>query len=229
VPGRVNLVGVGCYSDRGVPTASTRSTARGPVASPDARAQFARGQLTFLLQLAYSGELAATRAYLGHHHSLTDPTERAELAKIIRDEVRHRHCLLDQLAELGAEPLPSREHKMERIGRVISAFCHVGGWFFPMYGAGRLESQNVREYEAAARLALVAGSDHFVDPLLEMAEVEWDHERYFRTKAASHPLWRLVPKWQAPPPRDTIRTSFDVFSQTGVRPIEIVRAPRLVR
>jgi rubrerythrin len=210
-------------------TASTRPVASAALASDDARALFAREQLTFLLQLAYSGELAATRAYLGHRTSLRDPAERAELGRIIRDEVRHRHCVLHQLAALDAAPDPSRERKMGRVGRTISTFCLVGGWFFPMYGAGRLESQNVREYETAARLALVAGLDRFVEPVLEMAEVEWDHERYFRTKASCHALWSPMPKWSPPPPRETIRASFRTFERSPEREIHVVRAPRLVR
>jgi hypothetical protein len=125
---------------------------------------------------------------LGHRHSLTDRVERAELWAIICDEVRHRTCLLDMLSELGTVPDPARERKMERVGRAISRFCQVGGWFFPMYGAGRLESQNIREYELAARLAHVAELRRFVAPFLEMAEVEWDHERYFKSKAAPPPL-----------------------------------------
>ena len=209
-------------------TASARPAIRAPLGD-GARAPFAREQLTFLLQLAYSGELAATRAYLGHHRSLRDPPERAELATIVRDEIRHRHCVLDQLGELGASPLPERERKMARVGMAISRFCLVGGWFFPMYGAGRLESQNIREYEAAARFALEAGLPHFVDPLLEMAEVEWDHEHYFRTKAASHALWRLVPHWPAPPPRAAIRGTFTEFERARERPLHVVRAPWLVR
>jgi rubrerythrin len=210
-------------------TASARPVSTESLVNGQAPAARARGQLTFLLQLAYSGELAATRAYLGHHASLRDPTERAELAQVIRDEVRHRHCVQGQLAELGAGPIPSRERKMERVGLAISTFCRVGGWFFPMYGAGRLESQNVREYEAAARLALVAELDHFVEPLLAMAEVEWDHERYFRTKAASHVPWRLVPRWPALPPRAAIRASFEAFARASDRPVHVVRAPWLVR
>ncbi|MGE0456131.1 MAG: ferritin-like domain-containing protein [Vicinamibacteria bacterium] len=210
-------------------TSSTAAAVFDQRESPDARARFARAQLRFLLQLAYSGELAATRAYLGHHHSLRDRTERAELAKIIRDEIRHRHCLLDQLAELGARPDPWRERKMERVGRSIAAFCQVGGWFFPMWGAGRLEAQNVREYEVAARLALVAEVRDFVEPFLEMAEVEWDHERYFRGKAASHPLWRVMPAWPALSPRESIRASFRAFEASPDRPIAVVRAPWLVR
>jgi rubrerythrin len=199
-----------------------------PAASDETR-RLAREQLTFLLQLAYSGELAATRAYLGHQRSLRARTERAELETIIRDEIRHRHCLLAQLAELGAAPVPARERKMELVGRSIAAFCAVGGWFFPMYGAGRLEAQNIREYEAAARLALVAELPDFVESMLEMAETEWDHERYFRTKASRHPFWHVMPRWPLPPPREDIRSSYAEFAAAAERPVEIVRAPWLIR
>lgn len=210
-------------------TASAKPAAQTALLAGPSRAGFALGQLRFLLQLAYSGELAAIRAYLGHHHSLKKRSERAEIMQIVREEIRHRHCLLDQLAELEAGPDPWRERKMEAVGRAIAAFCQVGGWFFPMYGAGRLESQNVREYEVAARLALVAERPRLIEPLLEMAEVEWDHERYFRDKASGHPLWRLVPRWPAPPPRERIRESFREFESAEERPVHVVRAPWLVR
>jgi hypothetical protein len=200
-----------------------------PLAEADARSRFAREQLTFLLQLAYSGELAATRAYLGHRHSLRSVLERADLGKIIRDEVRHRHCLLDMLTGLGAAPDPARDRKMDRVGRFISAFCQVGGWFFPMYGAARLEAQNIHEYELAARLAHVVPLRELVDPILEMAEVEWDHELYFRTQAMGHGLWRLMPKWPPPPPRAEIRGSFQNFERLKTWPVPRVHPPWLVR
>jgi hypothetical protein len=77
-----------------------------------------------------------------------------------------------------------------------------------MYGAGWLERQNIREYERAARLAAAAGLDELVNDLLTMAEAEWEHERYFRLKAAAHPLARLLRPWPPPPPRAAIRTRF---------------------
>ena len=192
------------------------------------RAAFAREQLVFLLQLAYSGELAATRAYLGHRHSVRG-SERAEIGKIVRDEVRHRHCLLEMLGSLGAAPIDFRERKMERVGRAIALFCHFGGWFLPKNGAARLEAQNIKEYELAARLAHAAGLDHFIGPFLEMAEVEWDHENYFRRKAMQVWLWRLMPKWPIPGPRSQIRSSFEEFRRTGTAAVPIVRAPLVVR
>ena len=79
----------------------------------------------------------------------------------------------------------------------------------PMYGAGRLERRNIVEYETAARLAVRAGRPEFADCLLTMAEVEWDHEQYFRSRVLVHCLAARVPMWPAPPPKGEIRTSFE--------------------
>ena len=165
-------------------------------------------RLTAILQGAHAGELAASIAYWGHAHSVRDPSERVEILVIRDQELEHRARVAEMLEELEAEPDPRRERWLRRIGTLISALCHVGGWFFPMYGAGRLESTNIREYEEAARFALAAGREEFVDSLLNMAEVEWDHEAYFREKIATHPLRFLIPVWKKPPPRAAIRTTF---------------------
>jgi len=45
-------------------------------------------------------------------------------------------------------------------------------------------------------------------PLLTMAEAEWDHEAYFRSRVTSHAMSRLVRVWPAPPPREEIRRGF---------------------
>ena len=94
------------------------------------------------------------------------------------------------------------------IGRTAGFLCHVTGWLAPMYGAGKLESRNVREYEVAARYARDCGRSEYVEPLLTMAEVEWEHEKYFRTQVLKSTLGRLLPMWQAPPPKENIRVSF---------------------
>lgn len=69
--------------------------------------------------------------------------------------------------------------------------------------------EQMREYEAAARLAHRAGYPQWVDCLLEMAEVEWDHEAAFRALVLAHPVGRRLPLWSQPPPRETIRDAFD--------------------
>jgi rubrerythrin len=167
-----------------------------------------RQALVALLQLAYSGELAAAHAYRGHARSVADPEERRRIRAIEDEEWRHREHVGEMLGELGARPDVWRERRALVVGKTLGLACHVGGWFAPMYGAGKLESRNVREYETAARLARDAGFERFVDGLLAMAEVEWEHEHYFRGKAASHAWIRWLELWPAPPPKDSIRASF---------------------
>jgi len=186
-------------------------------------------QLRLLLSAAYSGELGAARAYAGHRWALRGRPEWHDVTRILKDELHHRHVLLRMLAELGSAPDPSREAKLNRVGTAISLFSRIGGWFLPMYGAGMLEAQNIREYEHAARLAHLAGQQRFVSPLLELAEVEWDHEVFFRTQAASHPLWRVMPHWKVPPPRESIRQRFAEFEAGSEAQLAPVRLPLLVR
>jgi rubrerythrin len=159
----------------------------------------AREDLVRLLRSAYSGELAAAIAYRGNARTVR--VERADIARIEREEWDHRERVGRMLGALGARPDPVRERRARMIGVAIALFCRVGGWFAPMYGAGRLESRNIREYDDAARAAVACGHPEFVDDLVRMADVEWEHERYFRSMAASHWLWRFMPHWSEPPPR----------------------------
>lgn len=94
---------------------------------------------------------------------------------------------------------------------MLGFLCHVAGWFVPMYGAGRLESHNIVEYETAARLALDCGRTDVIDCILTMAEVEWEHEAYFRERVLSHPWSRRLAVWPAPAPREHIRASFPAY------------------
>src|SRR5262245_24640127 len=133
-----------------------------------------RAALVELLQLAYSGERAAAYAYRGHWRSVRDPDERERIAKIEEEEWHHRRLVGGMLREMGAAPNPRRELKATFIGRALGIACHVSGWLAPMYGAGKLESRNIKEYETAARLAWKCGRQEYVDCLLVMAEVEWE-------------------------------------------------------
>lgn len=169
--------------------------------SPEA----ARRALVAVLQNAYSGEYAASLAYDGHAKSVGDERERAEIRAILEQELEHRELVGQMLADLGSGPDPRKERVMAFVGATISALCRVGGWFIPMYGAGKLEAGNIVEYEIAARHALAAGRPELVDCLLRMAEIEWDHELYFRRKAEQSAWSRLIPVWPAPPPREDIR------------------------
>lgn len=185
----------------------------------------ARRRLIAQLQLAYSGELGAGHAYRGHWRSLRDPDERARVRQIEDEEWHHRRLVGEMLAGLEARPRPLREAAFWIIGKTLGTLCHLGGWFAPMYGAGRLERRNIKEYEDAAAFALASGRADLIDCLLTMAEVEWDHEQYFRAKAAAHPLARWVPLWSPPPSRASIRAAFaGSDGASGARTVEPVLA-----
>ena len=160
------------------------------------------------LQHAYSGELAAGYAYRGHWKSVRDDGERARIRQIEDEEWHHRRLVGGMLQQLGARPRRLREAFFFTIGRTLGALCHVSGWFLPMYGAGRLESRNILEYERAAEYASRCGHEGLIECLLDMAEVEWDHESYFRERVTGHRLLRLIPLWEAPPPRESIRARY---------------------
>jgi hypothetical protein len=157
------------------------------------------------LQGAYSGELAAAFAYRGHWHSVSDPGERERIRVIESEEWHHRELVGGMLRDLDAKPKRLRELIFWCIGRALGAACHVSGWFFPMYGAGKLERHNIVEYEEAAVFAAECGHEEMIECLLSMAEVEWEHERYFRERVTGHALLKIFRLWDAAPPKDTIR------------------------
>jgi len=159
-----------------------------------------RGALIELLRLAYSGELAAAYAYRGHARSVSRPDERDAIAKIEADEWHHRALVGDLLSGLGARPSRVRETRAWLIGRTLGVLCHVAGWLLPMYGAGKLERKNVVEYETAAGHATDCGRADLVPCLMRMAEVEREHEAYFRARVLSHRLAARIPMWSVPPP-----------------------------
>ena|SRR5687767_4311538 len=168
-----------------------------------------RQQLIAILQLAYSGELAAAYAYHGHWHSLSAADERESIRTIEEDEWRHRKLVGEMLTALGGAPNKTRETRAAIIGRTLGFLCHLSGWLAPMYGAGKLESRNIVEYETAARYARDSGQTELIDCLLEMAEVEWDHEKYFRSQVLRHAVGRRLRIWPEPPAKESIRRSFE--------------------
>ena len=173
------------------------------MAQPENKKKFAA-----LLRLAYSAELAAAYAYRGHWHSVSDSDERTHIRQIENEEWHHRQLVGEMLDKLQTHPSRVRELRAAIVGRALGFLCHFTGWLAPMYGAGRLESRNIREYETSARYARAAAHEEFVDCLLTMAEVEWEHEKYFRSRVLLHRFGRKLPIWLEPPPREMIRTSF---------------------
>jgi hypothetical protein len=183
-------------------------------APPDTK-RAAVDDLVAILQLAYSGELAAGLAYRGHWKSVSNIEDRQRIREIEEEEWRHRDLVGAMLRDLGESPGRLREVRAWLIGRTLGLLCHFSGWLAPMYGAGKLESRNVREYEAAARHALASGRDEWVDCLLTMAEVEWEHEAFFRSRVLSHRVGRRLRIWPALPPKEAIRESFERDAQAS--------------
>ena len=142
-----------------------------------------------LLQLAYSAERAAAFAYQGHAGSVRDPDEKQALARIEAEEWHHRNCVGEIIEALGLAPSRAYELKYWLIGRVISLSCYFIGWFLPCYFAGRLESGNVNEYVELKRLLNRAGHHQWDEVVIEMTEVEKEHELYFAQIIEGH--WML--------------------------------------
>ncbi|HVF20777.1 MAG TPA: demethoxyubiquinone hydroxylase family protein [Mycobacteriales bacterium] len=162
-----------------------------------------RARLVRVLQDAHAGELAAAYAYQGHRKSLRRPEERAELRRIEDAEWHHRALVGAMLAELGSGPRRRREQLMHVIGRFSGALCFVGGWFGPMYAAGRLEASNVGQYDVARSAVLSLGLTSYAEQLAEMTAEERRHEEWFGDRVRGHwllPLASRVGGWRPPDP-----------------------------
>jgi demethoxyubiquinone hydroxylase (CLK1/Coq7/Cat5 family) len=151
-----------------------------------------RWRLIQILKSAYSGELAAAYAYRGHWKSVKDAAERERIRRIEDEEWVHREKVGRMLEGLGSGPAAAREARMWLVGRAIGLACHLIGWFLPMYFAGRLESQNVKEYDLAAFYAAGLGHGEYEKELRAMAAVEKEHEIFFMSVVAGHRLLPLM-------------------------------------
>jgi demethoxyubiquinone hydroxylase (CLK1/Coq7/Cat5 family) len=158
----------------------------------------AKQNLIKILQNAHAGELAAAYAYRGHWKSVKNSEEKTQIKKIEQEEWEHRECNRKWLSALNAEPKKFREGIFWTIGRSLGVLCFVSGWFFPMYFAGRLESQNTQEYLDAAEFAAELGMQECVDEMKIMSAKELEHEKYFSETVATHrllPVTRKFFKW----------------------------------
>ena len=162
-----------------------------------------RERLVRILQDAHAGELAAAYAYRGHARAVRRGAEREEILRIEASEWHHRALVAAMLTELGAAPRRPREIWMATIGRFFGALCFVGGWFGPMYAAGRLEGMNVGQYADARALALSLGLDDYVRELDAMVAEEMRHEVWFGDRVRGHRLLRPAAalfRWRPPQP-----------------------------
>lgn len=147
-----------------------------------------------LLQRAYSAEKAAAFAYIGHANSLKKPEDKAAVKQIEDDEWGHRKNVLAILQKYDIPILKYYEVKFHIIGRIISASCHVIGWFMPYFFAGRLESGNVCEYFVMMQYFHSLGIREHDEILYEMGMKEKEHEIYFLDQIKTSKLLPLFEK-----------------------------------
>jgi len=158
----------------------------------------ARKNLIRILQNAHAGEIAAAFAYRGHWKSLRESAERERIKLIEAEEWEHRANVRKWLEHLDAKPNALREKIFWTIGRTLGLTCYISGWFFPMYFAGRLESQNVQEYVDAAEFAKELEMPECFDDMMEMSRIEGEHEDYFRSVVKNHrllPITKTLFRW----------------------------------
>ncbi len=139
-------------------------------------------KLIRLLQKAYSAEKAASYAYQGHAASVKNPLEKIAIKQIEADEWNHRKEVLLIMTYYHIQISDWYEIRFGIIGKLISASCHIIGWFMPFFFAGKLESGNVCEYFRMKHFFNDMNIYKWDIILYEMGMKEKEHEIYFRDK-----------------------------------------------
>ncbi len=151
--------------------------------------------LVNLLQRAYSGERAASFAYIGHAGSLRRrETERAAVQQIEKDEWEHRRQVKVLMDRYGIAPSRWYELKFYLIGKVVGLSCYVIGRFMPYFFAGKLESGNVCEYFIMMHRFHELGITEHDEVLYEMGVKEKEHEVFFQKMIENEPWLPLFEK-----------------------------------
>jgi hypothetical protein len=151
-----------------------------------------------LLQKAYSAEKAAAYAYQGHAASVKNPLEKTAIRQIEEDEWNHRKEVFAIMQHYNISVSRWYEIRFTVIGKLISASCHVIGWFMPFFFAGKLESGNVCEYFRMKGYFNSLGIREWDVALYEMGMKEKEHEIYFLYKIKESkvlPYFECVFQW----------------------------------
>jgi hypothetical protein len=106
------------------------------------------------------------------------------------DEWNHRREVLFLMKQYHVSVSKWYELRFYFIGKMISASCHVIGWFMPFFFAGKLESGNVCEYFRMKQYFNSLGIHDHDELLYEMGIKEKEHEVYFLSQISDS---RLLP------------------------------------
>jgi hypothetical protein len=160
--------------------------------------KFSHPPLAKLLQRAYSGEMAAALAYVGHAGSLRRAEAKAAVKQIEEDEWNHRRNLRALMRNYDVPVSRWYEVRSYFIGKLIGFSCHFIGRFMPYFFAGKLESGNVCEYFVMMRYFRELGIEDHDAMLYEMGIKEKEHEAYFLAQVKGSrwlPLFERVFAW----------------------------------
>jgi hypothetical protein len=150
------------------------------------------------LKKAYSAEKAAAYAYQGHAASVHNHLEKVAIRQIEEDEWNHRKEVLTIMNHYNIPVSKWYEVRFAIVGRVLSASCHIIGWFMPFFFAGKLESGNVCEYFVMKQYFNSLGIHEWDMVLYEMGMKEKEHEIFFLSKIKQHnllPLFESLFSW----------------------------------
>lgn len=125
----------------------------------------------FLLKFNHGVEIGARMAYLGH----LKRTGNGMIWRIAQDEREHRHALRLMLNLLGHKPHPWINGAFYTIGLGIYMACAI----MPMWSLN-LVARTMELFAVVNYSRLAEMYPQFRESLLEMAETEKEHERYFR-------------------------------------------------
>lgn len=159
------------------------------------------------LRKAYSAEMAASFAYVGHAASLKNATERQAVRQIEQDEWAHRRHVGAIMARYSIPISRYYELKYRVVGKAIGFSCHVIGRFMPYFFAGKLESGNVCEYFVMIRYFHALGITEHDEVLYEMGVKEKEHEVYFLNVIRDEPwlpLFERIFSWGAASSRNDV-------------------------
>ena len=185
-----------------------------PFANDDS--DYHKRALIHILRMAYSGEKSAGYAYNAHWRSIKNVEQKQRIQQIENEEWAHRQIVGQMLSHLGAKPQTWREVMQAMIGRTAGFACYITGWFLPMYFAGRLESANIKEYEAASYHAEKLSLTQFAAELTRLSLVEKEHELFFLEMVRKHPFLPIIRaflKWGPSPLAEQISIKSSINSK----------------
>ena len=165
-------------------------------------------KLIALLQLAYSGELAAAHAYRGHWRSVRNADEKMAIRNIEDDEWRHRKLVGEMLKGLGSDQASGASFAPLSLAERWACFVILPAGWRRCTGP---ESSRAAISESTKRLLVMRVTA--VELILSIAcwkWLKWNGSTNSISVPGQRTLhWEPTSLWPQPPAKETIRLSFE--------------------